>query len=449
MSAIANTPVTTQPRPALPANDTRWERAVPVFGFSVVTPFFIFLVALSLIALVLTAYRELAGLGPVSGMNDAFGWGIWKTFNVMVMTALGSGAFAVGIAAWVFKRKRLHSLMRMALLTSFLAYACGLALLGIDAGRPWNFYWIVFPWKWNMHSPLAEVAICMSIYAMIPLAVENLPPVLERLWYFDSRLRPGVEKVEKRLHSVFPYVIALAYLLPGMHQSSLGALMLLAGERVHPLWQTPFLPLLYVWAACFMSFGCVAGCTMLCCLIWQRAMDMDVLDDAAQITWWLIFGWSALRLLDISFREQLGTAFHFDRFAAVFWLEMILIVGGGLLLRQSRLTHEKDKMFLGYVLSSFGGMIYRFSPTTLAFRPNPQALYFPATIEVLVSLGFIAMGVAGFLFAVKRFAILPGTLTQWHDMASYFRFRRPYIRWTGYFKYGHFGEDETIEPNSH
>ena len=29
-------------------------------------------------------------------------------------------------------------------------------------------------------------------------------------------------------------------------------------------------------------------------------------------------------------------------------------------------------------------------------------------------------------------------------MASYFRFRRPYIRWTGYFKYGHFGEDEKI-----
>jgi len=180
-------------------NDSRWERAVPVYGFPVVTRAFLVLVALTLLALLLTGYRELAGLGPVSGMNDAFGWGIWKTFNVMVLTALGSGAFAVGIAAWVFRRKKLHALMRMALLTSFLAYACGLMLLGIDAGKPWNFYWIVFPWKWNMHSPLAEVAICMSIYAMIPLAVENLPPVLERLWYFDSRLRPGVEKAERRI----------------------------------------------------------------------------------------------------------------------------------------------------------------------------------------------------------------------------------------------------------
>ena len=80
--------------------------------------------------------------------------------------------------------------------------------------------------------------------------------------------------------------------------------------------------------------------------------------------------------------------------------------------------------------------------TTLAFRPNPEALYFPVTIEVLVSLGFIALGVLGFLIAVKRLAILPAPLHEWHDMASYFRFRRPYIRWTGYFKFGYFGEDE-------
>ncbi len=420
----------------------RWERAVPVYGFPLVNGFFLGLLGLVIIALGLTAYRELAGLGPVSGMNDAYGWGIWKTFNVMVLTALGSGAFAVGIGAWVFRRKRLHALMRMALLTSFLAYACGLLLLGIDAGRPWNFYWIVFPWKWNMHSPLAEVAICMSIYAMIPLAIENIPPVLERLWYFDSRLRPGVEKIERHLYSVFPWVIAAAYLLPGMHQSSLGALMLLAGERVHPLWQSPWLPVLYLGAATFMSFGCVAGTTMLCCLVWKRAMDMEVLDEAAWITSWLIFGWLGLRLFDILVRGAFLTAFRLDRFAGVFWLEVLLVAFGGYLLRRSLQDHDRRKMFLGYILSSAGGMIYRFSPTTLAFRPNPEALYFPVTAEILVSLGFICLGVVGFLIAVKRLAILPAPLHEWHDMASYFRFRRPYIRWTGYFKFGYFGEDE-------
>ncbi len=426
----------------------RWERAVPVYGFPVVNGLFLGLVGMTLLAIVLTAYRELAGLGPVSGMNDAYGWGIWKTFNVMVLTGLGSGAFAIGIAAWVFRRKRLFPLMRMALLTSFLAYACGLLLLGIDAGRPWNFYWIVFPWKWNMHSPLAEVAICMSIYATIPLALENIPPVLERLWYFDSRLRPGVERVERGLHKFFPSIIAAAYLLPGMHQSSLGALMLLAGERVHPLWQSAWLPFLYLGAATFMSFGCVAGTTMWCCLAWKRAMDMEVLDEAARITAWLIFVWLGLRFLDILFRGAMHTAFQPDRYAGVFWLETWLIAYGGWLLHRSLRNHQRRIMFMGYALSSLGGMIYRFSPTTLAFRASPESLYFPSTIEILVALGFICMAVAGFLLVVKRFAILPAPLQEWHDMADYFRFRRPYIRWTGYFKYGHFGENESETDDS-
>jgi Ni/Fe-hydrogenase subunit HybB-like protein len=176
-------------------------------------------------------------------------------------------------------------------------------------------------------------------------------------------------------------------------------------------------------------------------------MDMEVLDEAARITAWLIFGWLGLRLVDILFRGALGTAFHFDRFAGVFWLETLLIASGGWLLYRSPQNHEKRLMFLGYCLSSMGGAIYRFSPTTLAFRPNPESLYFPATIEILVALGFICMAIAGFLLAVKRLGILPAPLTEWHDMASYFRFRRPYIRWTGYFKYGFFGENEPTDSD--
>jgi Ni/Fe-hydrogenase subunit HybB-like protein len=91
----------------------------------------------------------------------------------------------------------------------------------------------------------------------------------------------------------------------------------------------------------------------------------------------------------------------------VFWLETFLISYGGWMLPFAARTTKLRTMFLGYILSSLGGMIYRFSPTTLAFRPNPESLYFPSTIEVLVSLGFICMGIAGFLFVVKRFGILP------------------------------------------
>ena len=421
-------------------NNTRWERAVPVYGVSLINPLFLLLVGLAVLSVFLTVWREVVGLGPASGMNDKFGWGIWKTFNVVVLTAWGSGAFAVGIAAWVFGRKRLHSLMRVALLTSMLAYACGLCLLGVDVGRPWNFYWVLFPWNWNVHSPMAEVAICMTVYASIPLFLENIPPVLERLWHFDIRLQPLVEKLEHVLHYFFPFIIAAAYLLPGMHQSSLGALMLLGGQRVHPLWQTPFLPLLYVGAASFMSFGCVAGTTMLCCLVWKRAIDQEVLEEAARITAWIIIAWLAIRTLDLLFRGSLFTAFHFTRYAGIFWLETFLIAYGGWLLLQCLKNHKLSTMFMGYTFSSVGGMLYRFSPTTLAYMPGPHAMYFPSMVELLIAMGFASTGIAAFLIMVKLFAILPAPVQEWHNMALYFKARKPYISWTKYFNFGFFGD---------
>jgi Ni/Fe-hydrogenase subunit HybB-like protein len=434
-ASVDNIPIT-KPQPRGRVGKTHWERFVPAFGFPVINRLFLVLVSFTLLALMLTGYREIAGLGPASGMNDKFGWGIWKTFNVVVLTALGSGAFSVGICAWVFRRKLLFPLMRMALLTSMLAYVCGLCLLGVDVGRPWNFYWVLFPWRWNLHSPMAEVAICMSIYATVPLLIENLTPLLERLWYVSVPLRPAVESLERVLHKCFPYIISLAYLLPAMHQSSLGALMLLAGPRVHPLWQTPLLPLLYLGAAAFMSFGCVAGTTILCCVVWRRAMDMDVLDEAARICAWSIFGWMGVRILGLLIAGSLSSAFRVDKYAGIFWAEMLLIGGGGWLLLRSLKDRQWKTMWLGYIFSSVGGMLYRFTPTTLAYTPGPKAFYFPSTIELLVAIGFATAGVAGFLFMVKVCAILPATLQEWRDMTSFFTVHEPFVLWKQYLNFG-------------
>ena len=122
--------------------------------------------------------------------------------------------------------------MRTALLTSFLAYASGLMLLGVDVGRPWNFYWVFTPWRWNLHSPLLEVAVCMPTYAMFPLLLENVPPVLDWLYYKHRRSSGRyVEKAEKIMYPVLSAGSSVSRTcLPAMHQSSLGALMLLGGE---------------------------------------------------------------------------------------------------------------------------------------------------------------------------------------------------------------------------
>lgn len=397
----------------------RWERAVPVYNVPIWTTPFKVLLGLGGLATVLTLYREIAGLGPASGMNDAYAWGIWKTFNVMTLTGLGSGAFAIGMSAWLFKKEKLHSVMRIALLTSFLAYLSGLILIGIDVGRPWNIIWLLTPWNWNPHSPLLEVMFCMPAYAMLPLMLENVPPVLEYFHRYKPETKAFVEKCEKIMIRFYPFIVGLAYILPAMHQSSLGALMLLGGDRVNGLWQSPFLPLLYVWAAAFLGVACVAGTLLFCSIMWKRPYDMDVLVELNRIAAWLIGTWVIFRVVDLIVSGRIMLAFRFDIFAGLFWMEMAFLLVGLFMVIDSAKMRDARLMFHAHVVVGVGGLLYRFNPTTLAFQPKPGALYFPSAIELLISLGFVALAIAAFMVIVKVFAILPAPNYMWYQMEAY------------------------------
>jgi len=411
---------------------TRWERSVPVYGVPVLTRGFWALLALIVVGLILTAIREVVGIGGVmSGMSDPFAWGLWKTFNVMVLTGLGSGGFAVGIAAWVFNNKKLHSVMRVALLTSCLAYWTGLCMLGVDVGRPWNFYWVVMPWTWNLHSPLLEIAVCMSLYASVPLFLENLPPLFEYIIYEWPQFRGIAEFCEKCMAKVYPFIIGLAYILPIMHQSSLGALMILGGNRVNTLWQTPFLPLIYVWAAGFLGYNCVVLCVLLAKLAWKRDVDPEVLAELNKLTVWIVYSWTAFRFLDILVRGKFFHLFTDGYFSLLFWTETALILGSAYVLSTEN-GKKISTMFLAHAVCALGGMIYRFSPTTLAFHAKDGATYFPSAVELIISLSFIAIAVLAYLVAVKKLAILPGSNADWLKMAKYEEQVKPGIQLTGY-----------------
>jgi Ni/Fe-hydrogenase subunit HybB-like protein len=318
---------------------------------------FIATAAVAGLGVVLIAYRLIAGLGATTGMTDAYAWGIWKTFNTMVLTALGSGSFAIGIAAWMFKKRALHSVMRVALLISFLIYTTGLLAIMIDVGRPWNFWNVLLPWHWNTGSPLWEVSLCMPLYAFFPLLLENTPPVLERLYYLHPQLERPIRALVPIIRATYPWVVALAYVLPILHQSSLGALMLLAGGRVHPLWQTPLLPLLYVWAAGFVGTATVIVTLLLSLLAWKRPIDFNVLRSLASLASGLALWWLALRILDIIIRGQLLTAFAFDWHALVFWIETIAIGEAAAALRRPAVAGSAYHLFLASLALIAGGMV--------------------------------------------------------------------------------------------
>jgi len=394
-----------------------WQRGVPVYREPVITRPLLFFAALAALGLGLALVRFFSPLGPLSGMNDAYAWGIWKTFNVMTLTALGSGPLAVGMAAWVFNRHKLHKVMRTALVTGFLFYATGLLALGFDVGRAWNFWNILLPWRWNAHSAMLEVAVCMPLYCAIFLAFENLPLVLERFYYTGSdATRAALRRAAPFLRRIYPFMITGAYVLPLMHQSSLGGLLLLAGEKIHPLWQTPFLPLLYLLAAGVAGLGFVTFALLMACLHYARPLDLDDLGELGNLLSWLCFVFLAVRFSDLMWRGQLGAAFALDRMSTLFLVETALILVPAVVLR-SRAARETPRTLLNMAtLACLGGMYYRFVPTTVAYNPSRYVSYFPALPEVLMSLGYIALAVAAFGVVVKYFAVLPASTEEWHYM---------------------------------
>jgi Ni/Fe-hydrogenase subunit HybB-like protein len=386
-----------------------WERCIRLKEPLKTKPFLVF-AGLAGLGLLLGLYREVTGLGYVTGLNDGYSWGLFKNWNVTALTALGSGGYAVAVLAWIFNEKRFHPIMRTAVLTSLVGYGTGMLALGFDVGRPWNFVWLADPRTWNHYSVLWEVAVCMTAYFMLALDVENMPPFLEKLYRSeDPAKKEKAIKIFRFMQKTFPFGIALAFVLPSMHQSSLGSLMYLAGTRVHPLWQTAWLPLLYLVMAYILGFACVLLVLALSSYAWDLGWDADILGRLAQVMSWTSLVWIAIRIGDIVNRGVVEMAFSFDKFSLYFLLETTLVLVPALMLLSKAQREAPGSLFRLTFLIAMGGLFYRFTPTTLAFSPLGDYRYFPSVAEIMMSIGFTALAVAIFLYAVKTFAILPAS----------------------------------------
>jgi Ni/Fe-hydrogenase subunit HybB-like protein len=391
-----------------------WQAGVPVTHGPVMTPLFLILLCAAGLGLVVAALRFFSPLGPFSGMNDAYAWGIWKTFNVMTLTALGSGPLALGIAAWVFNRQKLHVVMRTALVSGFLFYATGLLALGFDVGRPWNFYSFVLPWRWNYESAMLEISIAMPLYCAVFLSFEILPLLLERLYYTgNDRARAVLRHISPMIRKVYPFVIIGAYVIPLMHQSALGGLLLLAGTKIDPLWQSPVMPLLYLIAAVLCGFAFTIFLLLIVCLRYSRSLDVGILTELGSLLSWVCFVFLAVRFADLIWRRQLGAAFALNKMSLLFLAETALILVPALTLQSSRIRNTPRALLNTAALACLGGMFYRFIPTSIAYRPAYSTSYFPSAPELVMAAGYISLGTVAFVLAINYFAVLPGELSHW------------------------------------
>jgi Ni/Fe-hydrogenase subunit HybB-like protein len=230
--------------------------------------------------------------------------------------------------------------------------------------------------------------------------------------------RPVIEKI-------FPVMLALAFVLPMMHQSSLGALMLFAGHKVHPLWQTQMLPFLYLVDAFVCGFAFVIFALMASCLYWRLPLDMDILGELG--LWMSLTGifWVALRSVDIVWRGLFLVAFKPNFYSVLFQVEQSFILIPALILLREKWRKTPTILLQTALFLIFGGLLYRFDPTTLAFQPGRQYSYFPSVAEIFIGVGYIAIAIMLYSLAVKRFPILPAPAQRWNESVAYVRAHQP------------------------
>jgi len=379
-----------------PIGGTIWTRPFKVMAF------------LFGIAVVLLIYRFFFGLGPVTGLSDGYPWGLWIAFEVVVGTALATGGYAVAILVYILNRGKYHPLIRPALVTSALGYTMGAIGVIIDIGRWWNVWALPIKfWEWNLNSILLEVALCIMLYVFV-LWIEAAPFLLERYQGGTGRMARFADATIPKLKKAMPFIVALGLLLPTMHQSSLGSLMLLAGTKIHPLWYTPMLPLLFLLSCIAMGYAVVVFEGMLTRTTFGRLRETPVqagLSKAAMVVMGL---WVVIRIGDVVVRGQLSTALALSSMSILFWTEIALFVVALILLGQRSEHYNRGHLYRAAIFMLLAGALYRFSTFLIAFNPGQGWHYFPAIPEVLITVGLTSGEIMAYIYIVKRFPIVGG-----------------------------------------
>ncbi|ABS27702.1 NrfD/PsrC family molybdoenzyme membrane anchor subunit [Anaeromyxobacter sp. Fw109-5] len=378
-------------------------------GGRLLTPTFKLMLVLWAAATAVGVVRFTQGLGAVTALNDGYPWGLWIAFDVVVGTGLASGGYAIALLVYVLNRGRYHPLVRPAILTSALGYSvAGIAVM-FDVGRYWALWKVpAMPWRWNTSSILLEVALCIMAYLFV-LLVELSPALLER-WAAERHLRRQAFAVRwlPRLARALPFVIALGLVLPTMHQSSLGSLLVVAGTKVHPLWHTGALPLLFLLTAFGMGYAVLYFETIFSNVAFRRPLETKLLGSLGVFIAGVILVFVAVRFAGLMGAGRLRLTVTSGTLSFFFWAETLLLLSAAGLFLQQWIHASPATQLQAALLALAGGALYRVDAFLVAFQPGHGWRYFPSVGELLITLGFIATETMVYILAVRRFPILAG-----------------------------------------
>jgi Ni/Fe-hydrogenase subunit HybB-like protein len=367
-----------------------------------ITPFNVISTLLLVAGVSVALYRFAVGLGPSTNLDHANPWGLWIGFDVMTGVALAAGGFTISSAVYLFGLKEYKALVRPAILTGFLGYFLVVVGLLVDLGRPWRLPY-PFAVQSGPTSALFEIALCVALYLTV-LFVEFTPAAFE--WLGWKRWRRVVAGLTIAL-TIFGLILST------MHQSTLGAMYLIAPSKLHPLWYSPHLPVHF-----FVS-AVAAGLSM---VMFESALSHRVFSDRVEISrekldqltiglakaGCMVLGvYFAIKVVDLS----LGNKWHYLLTPYGHWylLEIVGFVLLPMMLYAIGFRERRPTVIrVGAVIAILGIVLNRLNVSIFAFNYQLPAAerYWPHPNEIIVTVSLVTFGVVMFKWIATRMPIL-------------------------------------------
>lgn len=367
------------------------------------TPFNVIAGIIILIGLIITAIRFTHGLGATTNLTDNNPWGIWIGFDLLVGVALAAGGYVTSAAVYIFGMKKYHSAVRPAVLTGFLGYLFVVVALHYDVGQPWR---LPYPFivGWGTTSLLFEVGLCVALYLTV-LFLEFTPAPLE--WLGFKKTRNLVVKLTMVL-TIFGVVLST------LHQSSLGALFLIAPSKLHPLWYSSYLPVFFFISSIIAGLSMVMFEGMLSHRAFHEKMDETHLAESDPLTIgfgkaasFVLAGYFTIKLIGISADNHWNLLI--TPYGVWFLVELIGFVAFPCFLYAVGVRDKNLKLIrFTAAWTVFGIILNRLNVSVIAFNWHLplHERYVPHWMEIGISIFIVTLLILFYRFIVNRMPVL-------------------------------------------
>lgn len=339
-------------------------------------------------------FRLQHGLGAATHLNDTYPWGFWLGFDVLGGVAMAAGGFIIACAVYLFNWKKYRPIARPAILTAFLGYLMAVIALILDIAHPFRIWHPTI--YWQVHSVMWVVAIHVVLYTTT-LGIESSPMLFEKLKW---------NKAQKVVNNILIGAVIFGVMLSTLHQSSLGAVFLIAPSKMSPLWYSSLLPYMFLISAIAMGLAMVSTESMLSVRAFGHLIDPAIFTGLGRGMKNTLLVYLVLKLVLLLTGPGIGAAFDGSLAANMYLLEMAVgvLLPLGFLCNPAVLSNT-TRLFGVNILVITGVLVNRLNVCLFSMQEYNTARgaeYFPSLMEFLVTLGIVSLGIFLFKMAAKH-----------------------------------------------